>query len=313
VRSHPPFEPGHHALGHGCHAWLQPDGGWGLSNAGLITGRGESLLVDTLVDVRLTRAMLDGLAGAVAGNPIGTVVNTHANPDHWFGNQLLAGAEIIAAEATAREMREVGPREMLAMCAGEGPDGVFAKDVFGRFAFDEVAPVYPTRTFEDRIDLEIGGVEVQLIDVGPAHTAADTIVFVPGARTVFTGDIVFAGTTPVVWTGPIGNWLKACRLLLDLDVDTLVPGHGPVAGKEIVRETEAYFEFLLQEAGRRFAAGMPVADAAADIDLGRFAELGDTERLAANVYAVYRELDPTLPLLPGPQAFGCIAGLRKDL
>ena len=86
----------HHPLGNGCHAWLQPGGGWGLSNAGLITGNGASLLVDTLIDVRLTRRMLDGLAGFTAENPITTLVNTHGNPDHWFGNQLLDGAEIIA-------------------------------------------------------------------------------------------------------------------------------------------------------------------------------------------------------------------------
>ena len=56
-----------------------------------------------------------------------------------------------------------------------------------------------------------------------------------------------AGSTPVVWAGPIGNWLKACRLLLDLDVDTIVPGHGPVCGPETVRATERYFEFVLDQ------------------------------------------------------------------
>jgi len=309
---HPPFHHGHHPLGRGCHAWLQPEGGWGLSNVGLIAGDGASLLVDTLFDVRSTRQMLDGLADATAQSPITTVVNTHGNPDHWFGNQLLAGAEIIAAEASAREMREVGPGEVREMCAAGGPGGAFANDVFGRFALEEVVPTYPTRTFEDRLDLDIGGIEVQLIDVGPAHTGADTVVYVPSARTVFTGDIVFAGATPIVWAGPVGNWLKACEALLDLDADTIVPGHGPVTGKETVRETGAYLEFLLEEASSRFTAGMPVTDAVADIDLGRFARLGESERLAVNVHAVYRELDPTLPVLVGRQAFCCMAGLRKD-
>ncbi|MFI9383169.1 MBL fold metallo-hydrolase [Kutzneria sp. NPDC052558] len=291
----------HQALRGGCHAWLQP-GGWGSSNAGLITGRGESLLVDTLMDVRLTRDMLAGLADATAGRPIGRLVNTHGNPDHWFGNQLLAGAEIIAAEAAAREMRAVGPDVVLALCAEEP----FARKAFGRFALDEVEPTYPNRTFDGRLDLDVGGMAVRLIDVGPAHTEADVVVHVPEARTVFAGDIVFAGSTPVVWSGPVGNWLKACRLLLDLDADTIVPGHGPVCGPETVRATERYFEFVLDQAGRRFLAGMPVADAVADIDLGPFAGLGEPERLALNVHAVYRELDPALPPLVGPQAFACM-------
>jgi len=291
----------HKALGHGCSAWLQP-GGWGLSNAGLIAGRGESLLVDTLMDVRLTRDMLTGLAGETEGRPITRLVNTHGNPDHWFGNQLLADAEIITAEAAVREMRAVGPAEVLALCV----EGSFAHQAFGRFALDEVEPTYPNRTFEGRLDLDVGGVAVRLIDVGPAHTEADVVVHVPEARTVFAGDIIFAGSTPVVWAGPIGNWLKACRLLLGLDADTIVPGHGPVCGPETVRATVRYFEFVVDEASRRFLAGMPVADAAADIDLGPFAGLGESERLAVNVHAVYRELDPTLPPLLGPQAFACM-------
>lgn len=291
----------HQALGGGCHAWVQP-GGWGLSNAGLITGRGESLLVDTLMDVRLTRDMLAAQADAVAGGPITRLVNTHGNPDHWFGNQLLAGAEIIAAEATAREMRAVGPREVLAMRS----TGRFADEVFGRFALDEVVPTYPNRTFDGRLDLDVGGIPVRLIDVGPAHTEADVVVHVPEARTVFTGDIVFAGSTPVIWAGPLRNCLKACQLLLDLHVDTVVPGHGPVCGPEAVRAMRRYLEFVQAEASRRFAAGMSAADAVADIDLGPFAGLGEPERLAVNVRAVYRELDPTLPALAGPQAFACM-------
>ncbi|MFM9662663.1 MBL fold metallo-hydrolase, partial [Streptomyces scabiei] len=102
-------------LGNGCHAWIAGAAGWGLSNAGLITGRGESLLVDTLYDLRLTQDMLDGLAPLTGTAPISTVVNTHGNGDHWFGNQLVAQAEIIAARGSLADMRQVGPAEMRAL------------------------------------------------------------------------------------------------------------------------------------------------------------------------------------------------------
>src|SRR3954466_11384376 len=91
--------------GDGCLAYLQPDGGWGWSNAGLVVGDGVSMLVDTLFDLRLTGEMLDAMAGAVAAAPIGTVVNTHANGDHCYGNQLMGHAEIISSEKAAHEMR----------------------------------------------------------------------------------------------------------------------------------------------------------------------------------------------------------------
>ena len=107
---------GLHDVGHGCWAYLQPDGGWGWSNAGLIDGDGVSLLVDTLFDVPLTRAMLDSMGGVTARSPIGTAVNTHANGDHCYGNsELAAGVEIVATAAAAHEMTEVPPATLAAM------------------------------------------------------------------------------------------------------------------------------------------------------------------------------------------------------
>ena len=107
------YTKGIHEVGDGCFAYLQPDGGWGWSNAGLIVGEGTSLLVDTLFDLHLTADMLGAMAPHTAGAPIGTLVNTHANGDHCYGNELVAGAEIVTSTATAEEMAEVTP-ELLA-------------------------------------------------------------------------------------------------------------------------------------------------------------------------------------------------------
>ena len=305
---------GRHDLGAGCYAWVQPDGGWGLSNAGLVRGAGASLLVDTLFDLRLTRRMLAAFDDVTAGAPITTVVNTHGNGDHWFGNELLPDAEVVASAAAAQEMREVGPAEVLGLLGL--PDAVahFTRRIFGSFHFAEVTPHYPTRTFSGRLNLDVGGVEVQLIEVGPAHTTGDVLVHVPSARTVFVGDILFNGGTPIIWAGSIGGWLAACQLLLDLDVDTLVPGHGPVTGKSSVVAAQEYLRFVHAEAAATYAAGLGPDEAARDIarrDSGSFATRPEAERLAANVYAVYRELDPTMPAPHGPHLFGCMAALLE--
>ena len=97
------YSRGLHDLGDGCHAWLQPDGGWGWSNSGLVTGGGASLLVDTLFDLVTTRQMLDGIRPLTDRAPLTTVVNTHSDGDHCFGNELVAspGVEIIASDAAA--------------------------------------------------------------------------------------------------------------------------------------------------------------------------------------------------------------------
>ena len=93
------YTKGLHEIGNGLHAYLVPDGSWGWSNAGLVSDGGQTLLVDTLFDLPLTREMLAAMRDAVpAAKRIGALVNTHGNGDHTFGNQLVEGARIIAAE-----------------------------------------------------------------------------------------------------------------------------------------------------------------------------------------------------------------------
>ncbi len=229
-------------VGNGCLAYLQGDGGWGWSNAGLIVGDGASLLVDTLFDLKITQHMLDTMTNHTRSAPIGTVVNTHANGDHCFGNQLMTGAEIVASTATAEEMGEVPPALLAALNADQGATGELFRSFFGEFEFDGIEPRLPDRTFDGRLELDIGGRVVALIEVGPAHTAGDTIVVVPDAGVVYTGDILFIGGTPIVWAGPLSNWVAACDLMLGMEVERVVPGHGPITDKTGVTAVRDYLD-----------------------------------------------------------------------
>ena len=133
-----PYERGLHLVGSGVFAYLQPDGGWGWSNAGLVLGRDDALLVDTLFDLRLTREMLLAMHGQLAGRPISTVVNTHANGDHCFGNELIPDAEMIASRAAAAEMPEAPPGLLGQLVSADldEPLAGFVKGAFGPFHFD---------------------------------------------------------------------------------------------------------------------------------------------------------------------------------
>jgi glyoxylase-like metal-dependent hydrolase (beta-lactamase superfamily II) len=286
------YTKGLHELGDGCFAYLQPDGSWGWSNAGLIVGDGESLLVDTLFDLRLTGEMLAAMAPATAAAPIGTLVNTHANGDHCYGNELVSGAEIIASTAAADEMADVPPSMLAALNNDPGEVGALFRQFFGDFEFDGITPTPPTRTFDGRLEVDVGGQTVELIEVGPAHTRGDVIVHVPDAGAVYTGDILFIDGTPVVWAGPIANWVAACDAIVGLDAASVVPGHGPVTDASGVIAVRDYLSFVEREATARHDAGMNAWDAARDIQLGSYAAWSDAGRLVVNVEAVYRRLDP---------------------
>jgi cyclase len=290
------YELGLHEVGAACYAYLQPDGGWGWSNAGLIVGDGTSLLVDTLFDLHLTARMLTTMAPVVGSAPIGTVFNTHANGDHCFGNQLVGATEIVASTAAAEEMADVPPALLAALTVADGEVGELFRSFFGAFDFDGIEPPAATRTFDGQLDVDVGGRTVELIEVGPAHTRGDALAYVPDARTIFTGDILFVGGTPIVWAGPVARWVAACDRILAMDVDVVVPGHGPVTDKAGVVEVRDYLSFVDQEATVRFRAGMDAweaaRDIAADVARGEFADLGESGRISANVEAVYRSLDP---------------------
>jgi cyclase len=272
------FEGGLREIAPGVHAWLTPNGSWGETNAALVVGEGESLLVETLWTVPMTRRMLDAMEPLSAEAPIRRLVNTHADGDHWWGNQLVAGAEIVATRAAAEEMSAMTPGRMasfkrLARALGAGarlrlPGGELGRYVsrmLAPFDFSGIDLTPPTRTFEGSLTLDVGGRAVELIEVGPAHTGGDAIVHVPDASTVLAADILFSGLTPVMWAGPPERWIAALERIEELAPDVVLPGHGPPSTLAEVRELRGYFELVARAGRERLGAGDSTDDAAVAI------------------------------------------------
>jgi glyoxylase-like metal-dependent hydrolase (beta-lactamase superfamily II) len=299
-------------LGPGVHAWLQPNGELGESNAGLLVGNGESLVIDTLWDTRLTRRMLDAMRPHTAEAPIRRLVNTHGDPDHWWGNQLLSGSEIIATRAGAEDMLGEDPGRLRLMSrAGQvlghlggrplrlpGVSQLAGLGAYGRmlapYDFSGMTPTRPTVTFDRKLGLDVGGRRVELIEVGPAHTPGDLIVHVPDAKVVFAADLMFVGVTPIIWVGPVENWLAGLDQIAALEPTTVVPGHGPVTDLEGVRAMRAYWEFIARAVRDRLGAGMDPAAATRDVLRSPeftghpFAGWDAPERLAVNAEIIAR-------------------------
>ncbi|MFD1625976.1 MBL fold metallo-hydrolase [Azospirillum griseum] len=290
------FTQGLHQVADGLYCWLQPDGGFCLSNAGLVTDGDQSLLVDTLIDLPRTRDMLACMAAATpAAKRIGTLVNTHSDPDHTAGNTLMNGARIIMTDGCANTYRHIermvkgidkltgGARQLMTEMGADD------------FQMDGVTYVPPTETFNRALTVMVGDKRVELVEMGPAHTESDVLVHVPDSGVVFTGDLMFNDCHLVMNHPHIGNWIAVCDQLLAWDAAVYVPGHGGVCGTEEVRRHRDYALFIKDEARRRYDAGMPVEDAALDLfdHLGRFAHLKRADFLAQNVGVLYAEFSGT--------------------
>ncbi len=315
-----PFRCGLEDLGNGLYAWMQPDGGWGWSNAGFIRDGDQSLLVDTLFDEPLTARMLTALQDATGISPetIGMLVNTHANGDHTHGNALVPHADVIASAAAAHEMTEQTPAQLaqlkVAGSAGKlGEAGSYFAEIFAPFDFATVRGRAPTRTFDRRLDLRIGDKNVELHMLGPAHTTGDTLVWVPDDRAVFTGDLLFIEGTPIMWAGPVGNWLAACEQILSLAAEFIVPGHGPMTDAIGVRRVHDYLSYLDHEARLRFDTGMSVEQAALDIALGEYRHWLDPERIVVNVDTLYRGYRGDRRQPDATRLFRLMAQVRRQL
>jgi glyoxylase-like metal-dependent hydrolase (beta-lactamase superfamily II) len=287
------FPAGLSDLGGGLYAWLQPNGGLGESNAGLLVGEGESLLIDTLWDTRLTRRMLDAMAQHTAAAPVRRLINTHGDPDHCWGNQLLAGAEIIATQAAKDDMRGEDPRRLRLLALGGRllPGGLAAfAQLLRPYDFSGIKVTPPSHTFEGVLELDVGGRRVELIEVGPAHTPGDLIVHVPDERVVFAGDLMFVGVTPIMWVGPVENWLAGLDRIIELAPRAVVPGHGPVTDLDGVRTMRSYWEFIVPEVRE----GRTAAEILRNLP-EPFAGWDNPERVAVNTAIVARGAGPRVP------------------
>ncbi|GHG07872.1 MBL fold metallo-hydrolase [Streptomyces hydrogenans] len=258
------------------HAYVQPDGGWCLNNAGFLGDASESLLVDTTATER--RALLLREAVLAAGLPLPrTVVNTHHHGDHTYGNGVFRPeARIVGHENCRSEQLDAGHQLHL----------LWPQTDFGRV---EITP--PDLTYRDRMTVYAGGTEVRLLHPGPAHTTGDSIVHLPEHGVVFTGDLVFQGGTPFLPMGSLSGSLRALDLLRSLDAERVVPGHGPVTDPGAFDATERYLRWVAELAAEGHAKGESPLETARRAEPGEFGTWRESERLVANLHRAYAELD----------------------
>ncbi len=270
-----------------CYTYVQgngpPHNGGGLSNAGFVVGDDGIFVFDTLNGPAAARPFLAGIR-EVSDKPIERIAYTHHHGDHTNGAQVFMspGVEVISSEyCRHRNM------QMVASIAGGPADPAYG-DISPTFNDGEPRRLVPATTvITGKTSYHYGGTVVELLPIDPAHTWGDILVHLPEHKTLWMGDNGFFHMAPFLHNGnPIG-WMTLLESLLDMDLDIIVPGHGPAAGKAEVQEMLDYMTLLRDEARMRFDAGMSAGKAAAEIRMGKFDNWMGASRIILNLYRWY--------------------------
>jgi cyclase len=274
----------------GVFGYIQPDGSWMINNTGFIVSRDGVAAIDACSTERRTRAFLAAISG-VTRAPVRTLVNTHHHPDHTAGNGLFAGAAIVAHERARSEMRLLGlPRN----------SGVWTDTDYGNL---ELA--LPFLTFADRLTLWADDLRCELLYAGgPAHTTNDIVVWIPERSVVFCGDLLFNGGTPFLLSGSVLGAIDVLEnFLRPLGARTIVPGHGPAGGPELIEPVLGYLRFIAGLAADGRAAGIAPLELARSAGLGQYAAWSDPERIVGNLHRAYADLAGPAEARGGPIDF----------
>jgi cyclase len=256
----------------------------GVSNAGLIVGEDSLLVIDTLGAPLHAKSFIAAIRKAEPSKPFGRIVLTHHHQDHIVGLPFFPPTEIVAHEYCRQ-----------AMLGLTFPGPTWEKREGWADGGEPRKIIPPATTINDRTTYYYGNTEVQVITMAPAHTYGDVVVYLPQYKMLFAGDIAFHWVAPFLNNGHATKWSEFVDKILDMDVDVIVPGHGPIGGKREIAAMKEYLTTLKGEARLRYNAGMSAGRACADIKLGKFESwIGAQDRMPLNIVRLYAEFSGTL-------------------
>lgn len=237
---------------HGHIALMSSDNDGDIANLGFVIGADAVAVIDTGGSVREGRQLRAAIRDRT-DKPIRYVINTHAHPDHVFGNAAFVadGAEFVGHHHLPQALATRGPFYLEAF-----------RRSMGASLMDEVRLVPPTRLVDGALTLDLGGRTIIVKAWPTAHSDSDVTVLDPASGTLFAGDLVFLQHIPVM-DGQLQGWLGLLDELAGLPATRVIPGHGPpVAWPEGLADQRRYLTTLASDVRRAIRDGTPIAVAA---------------------------------------------------
>jgi len=264
----------------------QPEGwsSFNISNCGVVVGADSLVAIDAGAAPLMAKKLVAD-AQRATGKRFRRAVITHVHGDHTNGTQFLDVADVIAHEQCRMAMTKL---------SNQPKPANWAKRENWADGTEEFKLSIPNLSFSEKLTLHQGATDIELINLGPAHTAGDTLVYLPNEKILFAGDIGSFGVTPLHGSGYAAGVIKTCDKILEMDVVTIVPGHGPVGGKTELAEMRDYFILIQREGKKHYDAGVTAGRAAAEIDLGKYNTWVDVDRISTNMARMYSECSGTI-------------------
>lgn len=284
-----------------------------MSNALIIERDHDVVIVDSHITPAAGRALLDSIR-VVTSKPVTTLINSHFHYDHSNGTPAFGDIEIIGHEVTYEKLTSDPENEHTYQSSLRRFDNTVNRlqtelsnatsaeerqELQQQLAYwqrhveaqEEIVFTPPTQTLRDRMTLYRGGREIQLHFFGRAHTGGDLAIYLPEEKIVFTGDMMLGGIS-YMGDGYVTEWADTLRGLLSLDIELILPGHGPGFSEvERISHVADYYSDLTREIRRLRSEGYSAEEAAARADLRQHNETLNVNQIGANLEAVQRMYD----------------------